>query len=244
MRSVPQLAIWDDHDFGLNNSDATNPQSRGLPSRRSATTGRTRLRARRCPGVFFQYAYGGVDFFMLDGRYYRTPNADAGRAGQDAARRRPGRVAARGAARRSRAPFKVLVCGSGWSAEDGPPGDTWAAFLTERNELFDFIRDARIEGVFLLSGDTHFGEVNCMPVVGARRLRPLRFRELAARAGDRHVASWSGSPRCASARPVFRSVQLRHARLPVGARADGHVLAARPAGRRALGAVDVDGRRS
>ena len=47
----------------------------------------------------------------------------------------------------SRAPFKVLACGSGWSIEDGPTGDTWAAFLTERNALFDFIRDNRIEGV-------------------------------------------------------------------------------------------------
>jgi alkaline phosphatase D len=57
----------------------------------------------------------------------------------------------------------VLACGSGWSSEDGPAGDTWAAFRRERDALFDYIRDRGIEGVFLISGDTHFGEVNCIP---------------------------------------------------------------------------------
>ena len=100
-----------------------------------------------CPGVFFKYAYGGVDFFMLDGRYYRTPNADP----DGPAKTLLGSARASGCARQllaSRAPFKVLACGSGWSSEDGPTGDTWGAFLTERNALFDFIRDNRIEGVF------------------------------------------------------------------------------------------------
>jgi alkaline phosphatase D len=63
----------------------------------------------------------------------------------------------------SRAPFKVLACGSGWSVADGPRGDTWSAFLDERNRLFDFIRDRGIDGVVCLSGDSHVGELNCIP---------------------------------------------------------------------------------
>jgi alkaline phosphatase D len=63
----------------------------------------------------------------------------------------------------STAPFKVLACGSGWSMADGPAGDTWSAFLTERNRLFDFIRDRGIGGVVLISGDSHVGELNCIP---------------------------------------------------------------------------------
>ena len=46
---------------------------------------------------------------------------------------------------------------------DGPQGDTWSAFLTERDRLFDYIRDRRIEGVVCLSGDSHVGELNCIP---------------------------------------------------------------------------------
>lgn len=162
IRSVPQLAIWDDHDFGYNNSDGSSPgkqqalavfrrywanPSSGLPS---------------TPGVFFDYSYGGIDFMFLDGRYHRDPNdAPDGPtknflgAGQMAWLKE--RLLA------SRAPFKVLVCGSGWSSADGPRGDTWSAFLTERNSLFDFIRDRGIDGVVLLSGDSHVGELNCIP---------------------------------------------------------------------------------
>lgn len=162
MRSVPQLAVWDDHDFGLNNSDATN-------SAREAS-----LRAFRqywanpsfglpdCPGVFFRHSFGGVDFFMLDGRYHRAPNTDPDGSAKTMLGKRQGEWL-RESLLASRAPFKVLACGSGWSSEDGPQGDTWGAFLTERGALFDFIRDERIEGVLLVSGDTHFGEVNAIP---------------------------------------------------------------------------------
>ncbi len=162
LRSVPQLAIWDDHDFGLNNSDATNPSREASLAAFRNYWANPGYGLPDAPGVFFQYAYGGVDFFMLDGRYNRTPNQGPDGPEKTLLGRRQGEWL-REALSASRAPFKVLACGSGWSSEDGPTGDTWAAFLTERNALFDFIRDQRIEGVLLISGDTHFGEVNCIP---------------------------------------------------------------------------------
>ena len=162
LRSVPQLAIWDDHDFGLNNSDLSNPNREvSLGAFRNYWANPSYGLA-DCPGVFFPYAYGGVDFFLLDGRYYRTPNTDPDGPAKTLLGACQGEWL-RQALAASRATFKVLVCGSGWSSEDGPTGDTWSAFMRERNELFDFIRDRRIEGVILLSGDTHFGEVNCIP---------------------------------------------------------------------------------
>ncbi|MGH1558893.1 alkaline phosphatase D family protein [Caulobacter segnis] len=63
----------------------------------------------------------------------------------------------------SKAPFKVLACGSGWSRFKGPGGDAWSAYLHERERLFNFIRDHKISGVVLLSGDTHFPYVACAP---------------------------------------------------------------------------------
>jgi alkaline phosphatase D len=161
LAAVPQLAVWDDHDFGVNNGDRTSPMreaSLGVFRDYWANPG---FGVEGAPGVFFRYSYAGVDFFFLDGRYYRDPNV-----GTDG----PGKTLL-GAAQKawleaelaaSRAPFKLLVSGSGWSSGDGPKGDTWSAFLHERNALFDFIRDRRIGGVVLLSGDTHAGELNCM----------------------------------------------------------------------------------
>jgi alkaline phosphatase D len=162
MRSVPQLAIWDDHDFGLNNSDVTNPAREASLTAFRNYWANPSYGLADAPGVFFSYAYGGVDFFLLDGRYYRSPNTEPDGPSKHFLGLRQNEWL-RESLRASRAPFKVIACGSGWSSEDGPTGDTWAAFLTERNALFDFIRDERIEGVFLLSGDTHFGEVNCIP---------------------------------------------------------------------------------
>ncbi|MBT2188318.1 alkaline phosphatase D family protein [Sphingobium nicotianae] len=161
-RTVPQLAIWDDHDFGLDNSDRTNPiraqalevfrqfwanPSAGLPG---------------TPGVFFDYSYGGVDFIFLDDRYHRAPDADEDTPqkeflGKGQFEWLQQRLLA------SRAPFKVLACGSGWSRLKGPGGDSWAAYQHERTRLFDFIRDRKINGVVLLSGDTHYPYVACAP---------------------------------------------------------------------------------
>ena len=99
LRSVPQLAIWDDHDFGLNNSDLSNPARAASLAAFQNYWANPSFGLPDCPGVFFKYAYGGVDFFMLDGRYYRTPNAEPDGPAKDAARQAPGRMAARAAAR-------------------------------------------------------------------------------------------------------------------------------------------------
>ena len=53
----------------------------------------------------------------------------------------------------SQATFKFLVSGGQW--ESRGRSDSWASFIRERNELFQFIRDRRIGGVVLLSGDRH-----------------------------------------------------------------------------------------
>ncbi len=161
IRATPSLAIWDDHDFGINDSDRNNPvreqslrlfkqywanPSYGLP---------------QTPGIFFKYAYGGVDFFFLDGRYNRDPAPAPNVAGKTMLGAEQ-KAWLKDELRASRAPFKVLVSGGGFSkAERG--GDSWAVYTHERDEIFDFIRDNRIEGVFGISGDSHMGELNCVP---------------------------------------------------------------------------------
>lgn len=161
-RKVPQLATWDDHEYGLNDHDRTSPMreqglrifkqywanpSYGLPD---------------TPGVFFTYQYGGVDFFFLDVRYHRDPNVQPDTPEKT--------MLGAGQLRwlkdellKSEAPFKVLVSGSGWTKAKGFGGDSWASFIHERDALFDFIRDNEVNGVVLLSGDTHVGELNAIP---------------------------------------------------------------------------------
>jgi alkaline phosphatase D len=162
IRSVPQLAMWDDHDFGVNDGDRTNPTkdmalrlfkqywanpSYGLPE---------------TPGVFFKYQYGGIDFFFLDDRYYRDPNKQPSTPQKTFLG--TGQLAwLKAGLKASKAPFKILLSGSGWSIGKGPDGDAWSACLDERNALFDYIRENAITGVVLASGDTHVAELNCIP---------------------------------------------------------------------------------
>jgi alkaline phosphatase D len=172
--TVAQLAIWDDHDFGLNNGDRTfparekslqvfreywaNPQASlsGHLGRASPGDGA------EIPGVFFRWSVGDVDFFLLDGRTHRDPNRlpDGPEKTQLGATQKQW---LKSELKKSRAVFKVLVAPGAWTEGKGPGGDSWAAFLHERNEIFDFLLEEGITGVFLLAGDTHRPQINLIP---------------------------------------------------------------------------------
>ncbi|MFN7173052.1 MAG: alkaline phosphatase D family protein, partial [Fimbriimonadaceae bacterium] len=74
LASTAHYAIWDDHDYGPNDSDWTfnlRPDALQIfreyfPSLQSGLPD--------TPGVFFRFVWGDVEFFMLDNRYHRTPN--------------------------------------------------------------------------------------------------------------------------------------------------------------------------
>jgi alkaline phosphatase D len=161
LRSVPQLAIWDDHDFGYNDSDRRNPAKAMTHRLFNRWWANPAAGLPDTPGVFFRHSFGPVDIFMLDGRYYRDPpKAPDGPdktmlgAAQKAWLKRELKA--------SKAAFKILASGTGWSrAEQG--GDSWAAYLHERDEILDFLRDEGIAGCFGISGDVHQGEANCIP---------------------------------------------------------------------------------
>jgi alkaline phosphatase D len=162
LRGVPQLAVWDDHDFGLNDHDGTHPRKAEALAVFRQYWPNPAHGTPETPGVFFAHHHGGVDFFFVDCRYHRSPN-DAP-DGPEKTFLGAGQLAwLKASLKASTAPFKVLVSGSGWTAAKGAGGDSWAAFLHERDQLFDFIRDEAIGGVVLLSGDTHCGELNCIP---------------------------------------------------------------------------------
>jgi alkaline phosphatase D len=162
LHNVPHLAIWDDHDFALNNHDRTNPikhESLGVFKQYWANPA---YGLPHTPGVFFTYSYGAVDFFFIDDRFYRDPDKAVdtpqktmlGSAQFDWLEKKLAE---------SEAVFKVIVSGSGWSTSKGEGGDSWAAYLHERDRLFEFIRDQEISGVVLASGDSHIGEINAIP---------------------------------------------------------------------------------
>ncbi|MEQ8954987.1 MAG: alkaline phosphatase D family protein [Porticoccaceae bacterium] len=160
---TPQLAIWDDHDYALNNHDRENPVKEDAYDIFRRFWANPSYGLADAKGIFFKYNYGGVDFFFLDTRWYRDPNDQPDSAGKTMLGREQ-KAWLKEQLTGSDAPFKVLISGSGWGYHPDAFGeDNWTSFPTERKELFDFIRDNDINGVLLMSGDVHRGEANCVP---------------------------------------------------------------------------------
>lgn len=163
LRETPQLAIWDDHDFGFNDSDGQSPFKREALALFRQYWANPAGGEPGNPGIYFVQNYGGVHFFFLDGRYYRDPSAASDGPGKSMLGARQ-KSWLKKQLKASQAPFKILASGGGWSsAEQEDGGDSWGAYMHERNEIFDFIRDEQIGGVVCISGDSHMGELNCIP---------------------------------------------------------------------------------
>jgi alkaline phosphatase D len=164
--SRPMFAIWDDHDFAMDDSwgglEIDTPYWKPMvweifkqnwvnPAYGGGSTQ---------PGVWFDFRIADVHFIMLDGRYYRT---DPGRFGGDGVSHPtmlgPHQLAwLKQTLAASDATFKVLVSPVSWNlgAKAGQAGlDGWRGFSEEREEIFGFIEQHKISGVTLLSGDRH-----------------------------------------------------------------------------------------
>ena len=153
IREIPTYAIWDDHDFGPNNSDGTTAGKEDSLRVFRQWWANPAYGEPENPGCYFRFSRPGVDFFMLDVRYHRTPNKtpDEGSKTMLGARQLEWLKSELAA---STAPFKVIASGSEWQTLTQP--DCWSSFARERQEIFDWITGQGIEGVVLLSGDRHF----------------------------------------------------------------------------------------
>lgn len=153
VREKPTYAIWDDHDFGPNNSDGTAAGKENSLRVFQEWWANPSYGEEGNPGCYYRFSRDGVDFFMLDSRYHRTPNKTPEDGTKTMLGTRQLRWLKEGLAS-SKAAFKVIACGSEWQTLTQP--DCWSSFARERQEIFDHITANKIEGVVLLSGDRHF----------------------------------------------------------------------------------------
>ncbi|MFO8001034.1 MAG: alkaline phosphatase D family protein, partial [Marinilabilia sp.] len=182
-------AIWDDHDFGEN--DSWGSPAKDQPEWKIPVWEKYKDNwnnpyyggGKEDPGVWTDFSIGDIDFFMLDGRYYRSSptveNPDMlGEAQKEWLFEK---------LKQSEATFKVIASPVPWSFDVkggkqtvyGPSGtvkpddselkkfppyeptqvprtsDTWEGYAEEREEIFSFIEENNIEGVVLISADRH-----------------------------------------------------------------------------------------
>ncbi|HXF99976.1 MAG TPA: alkaline phosphatase D family protein [Bacteroidota bacterium] len=158
--SVHHYAIWDDHDYGPNDADRTyRLRSVALEIFRDYWANQMHGTL-ETPGVFYRFQWGDVEFFMLDDRFYRSPNALPetpektmfGKA--QLAWLKESLVS-------SMATFKVIVNGNQFLSRHSY--ETLRRFPSDFDEFIGWIKDRKISGVLFLSGDRHFAELSMLP---------------------------------------------------------------------------------
>lgn len=113
-------------------------------------------------GCWHKFSIGDVDIFMLDGRYYRTnPYATKPEKSNNFTEYPTmlGPVQKEWLfeeLKKSNVIFKVIASPVPWAYEAKPGSkDTWNGFREERDEIFNFLADHKINGVILLAADRH-----------------------------------------------------------------------------------------
>ncbi|MFN2420749.1 MAG: alkaline phosphatase [Gemmatimonadota bacterium] len=157
LRTIPNVAIWDDHDYGPSNSGREYAMREGSAVLFTRYWANASYGGPGLDGIWSQFRIGDVDVFLTDNRYWRdsneTPDSPTKTmlgAAQKAWLKE--RLAA------SQARVKVVAVGSQVLA-DYHEWESYANYAYERDELLDWIRDERIDGVVFVSGDRHLSEL-------------------------------------------------------------------------------------
>ena len=175
------LAVWDDHDYGENDAGAAYPmraqsQQVFLDFLRVPPGDPRRAREGTYDAPVFGPPGRRVQFLLLDTRYHRSPlvkapNTDplsAGRPGSYVPSNDPSATVLGEAqwawlerALTVPAELRVLATSIQLVAEDHR-FEGWRNFPSERRRLLETIRRTRANGVVVVSGDRHIGEISVL----------------------------------------------------------------------------------
>jgi len=152
--AVPIYAIWDDHDYGTDNSDGDfNNKETSLkvfnefwpnPENPARTDG----------GIYTSFVMNNIEVFLLDTRYFsRQSKISPTLLGEKQFSWLCDSLQA------SMAKYKILASGVPLASTNV---DGWGGefFMAERERLFSCINDNQISGVLMISGDFHRAEVH------------------------------------------------------------------------------------
>ena len=161
LATTHNYAIWDDHDFGPNDSDKSfwnkNETLDGFklfwanPSYGIADT----------KGAITFFNWGDCDFFLLDNRYYRDPDKLISDNKTQLGKKQKEWL--KNALTYSDAKFKFIVLGGQFLTTGGAyEVFTNFGFSKERTEIIEFIYKQNIKNVIFLTGDRHHSEISVL----------------------------------------------------------------------------------
>lgn len=154
IRTRPTLGTWDDHDFGANDSDGSKVD------RETIRKVFTEYRAHESfgedgEGIYTTFRRGPVEVFLIDARYFSQTGPSPVDSNKKTLLGPRQWEWLKNAVSASTAPFKILATGMVWHDKPNREKDDWQTYAHEREALFDFLAEKKIEGVVLLGGDVH-----------------------------------------------------------------------------------------
>ncbi|RMF60576.1 MAG: alkaline phosphatase family protein, partial [Calditrichaeota bacterium] len=154
--SVHHYAIWDDHDYGPNNSDRTFRQKFQTLEAFKLFWGNPTFGINGKPGITTMFQWADVDFFLLDNRFYRSPNyyttGEREMLGEEQLNWLIEALTS------SQAPFKIIAIG-GQVLNPVARYENYSNYPAELEKLLDAITHENIRGVLFLTGDRHHTEL-------------------------------------------------------------------------------------
>jgi alkaline phosphatase D len=166
-RSLPELqpllgnvhhyAIWDDHDYGPNDSDRSFWNKAMTRELFEAFWANPNYGVGGTEGITGTFQWADCEFFLMDDRYYRSPNQAFLGDRELLGKQQVDWLIE--ALINSRATFKFIAVG-GQVLNAARIFENYANYDAERQRLLDGIRQNRIPGVIFLTGDRHHTVLN------------------------------------------------------------------------------------
>jgi membrane-associated phospholipid phosphatase len=146
-RAVPMAYVWDDHDYGPNDADATAPSRSAARAAYRAAVPHYDVTPGDAP-INQAFTIGRVRIVMTDGRSERTATSLLG----DEQRRW---LIDEVVAASSTHAVVIWVNPTPWIGAATPGADTWAGFADERRLVADALAAAGVRNLVMVSGDAH-----------------------------------------------------------------------------------------
>ena len=215
LANAPQYAIWDDHDFGPNNSDRSFINKELSKETFDLFWSNPTNEHPDLHGITTQFDWSDCQFFLLDNRYNRAPNERL-----DGDRTMLGTQQLewfKEALLNSPATFKFVALG-GQFLNTAPVFENYSAngYDKERQEIIDFIYKHQIKNVIFLTGDRHHSELSVLESAGKPTIYDLTISPLTS--GVHDASSEANSLRVAGSHIAERNFGLIKVSGPLKAR--------------------------
>lgn len=161
LASIHHYAIWDDHDFGPNDSDGSFWNKNQTLEAFKLFWANPSYGVGDIKGAISYFNWGDCDFFMLDNRYYRTPDKKISGKGTQLGAEQLEWL--KNSLVSSNANFKFVVIGGQFLNTSGFY-ETYSNynFAGERAEIIEYIHKEKIENVIFITGDRHHSEISVL----------------------------------------------------------------------------------